>query len=52
MVHRSADGTFVAVLGNGAGTDRTVRVTGAGQSFVVTVPAGSFLVNLRRTTVV
>ena len=42
MVYRSGNGGYVAVLGNSATTDRTVRITVAGHSFVVTVPAGSF----------
>jgi glucosylceramidase len=42
VVYRSGNGGYVAVLGNSATTDRTVRITVAGHSFVVTVPAGSF----------
>ncbi|MEV6115172.1 glycoside hydrolase family 30 beta sandwich domain-containing protein [Streptomyces sp. NPDC052109] len=42
VVYRSGTGTYVAVLGNSATTDRTVRIDGAGRSFAVTVPAGSF----------
>ncbi|MFD0502336.1 carbohydrate-binding protein [Streptomyces chiangmaiensis] len=42
MVFRSGTGTFTAVLGNTNTTDSKVRVVVAGQSFVVTVPAGSF----------
>ncbi|MFI6356162.1 glycoside hydrolase family 30 beta sandwich domain-containing protein [Streptomyces sp. NPDC050743] len=42
VVYRSGNGSYVAVLGNSATTDRTVRITVAGHSFVVTVPAGSF----------
>ncbi|MFC9843537.1 carbohydrate-binding protein [Streptomyces sp. NPDC060223] len=42
VVYRSGNGTFTAVLGNSAGTDSKVRVVVADQTFVVTVPAGSF----------
>ncbi|MFG3023626.1 carbohydrate-binding protein [Streptomyces sp. NPDC048254] len=42
VVYRTRDGGYVAVLGNGAGSDRRVRMAVGGQTFVVTVPAGSF----------
>jgi glucosylceramidase len=42
VVFRSGADKFVAVLGNSNSTDSKVRVAVAGQSFVVTVPAGSF----------
>ncbi|MFE3167477.1 carbohydrate-binding protein [Streptomyces sp. NPDC059224] len=42
VVYRTRDGGYVAVLGNGAGSDRRVRVAVGDQTFVVTVPAGSF----------
>ncbi|MFD4600973.1 glycoside hydrolase family 30 beta sandwich domain-containing protein [Streptomyces sp. NPDC058464] len=42
VVYRTRDGGYVTVLGNGNGTDSRVRVTVGGQSFVTTVPAGSF----------
>ncbi|MFF1640732.1 carbohydrate-binding protein [Streptomyces sp. NPDC058246] len=42
VVFRSGTGKFVAVLGNSNSTDSKVRVVVAGQSFVVTVPAGSY----------
>ncbi|MFE5813769.1 glycoside hydrolase family 30 beta sandwich domain-containing protein [Streptomyces sp. NPDC056479] len=42
VVYRSGKGTYVAVLGNSAGTDSRVRIAVGGQKFVVTVPAGSF----------
>ncbi|MGW1005875.1 carbohydrate-binding protein [Streptomyces sp. NPDC002520] len=42
VVYRSGDNRFVAVLGNSTGTDKAVRVVVGDQSFVVTVPAGSF----------
>ncbi|MGW2958793.1 carbohydrate-binding protein [Streptomyces sp. NPDC001220] len=42
VVYRTRDGGYVAVLGNGAGSDRRVRVVVGDQTFVVTVPAGSF----------
>ncbi|MGW7242653.1 carbohydrate-binding protein [Streptomyces sp. NPDC054804] len=42
VVYRTRDGGYVAVLGNGAASDRRVRVVVGDQTFVVTVPAGSF----------
>ncbi|MFE4424757.1 carbohydrate-binding protein [Streptomyces sp. NPDC056817] len=42
VVFRSGADKFVAVLGNRNSTDSKVRLVVAGQSFVVTVPAGSF----------
>ncbi|MFF4865766.1 carbohydrate-binding protein [Streptomyces sp. NPDC001231] len=42
VVFRSGADKFVAVLGNRNSTDSKVRIVVAGQSFVVTVPAGSF----------
>ncbi|MFJ5900136.1 carbohydrate-binding protein [Streptomyces sp. NPDC093064] len=42
VVFRSGADRFVAVLGNRNSTDSKVRIAVAGQSFVVTVPAGSF----------
>lgn len=42
VVYRTRSGGCTAVLGNGAGTDRRVRVTVGDRTFVVTVPAGSF----------
>ncbi|MER7935694.1 MULTISPECIES: glycoside hydrolase family 30 beta sandwich domain-containing protein [unclassified Streptomyces] len=42
VVYRTRSGGYTAVLGNGAGTDRRVRVTVGDRTFVVTVPAGSF----------
>ncbi|MFG2359274.1 glycoside hydrolase family 30 beta sandwich domain-containing protein [Streptomyces sp. NPDC048521] len=42
VVFRSGTNSYTAVVGNSADADRRVRVVVAGQSFVVTVPAGSF----------
>ncbi|MEV6766941.1 carbohydrate-binding protein [Streptomyces sp. NPDC051105] len=42
VVYRTRDGGYVAVLGNGAGSDRRVRMVVGDQTFVVNVPAGSF----------
>ncbi|MEU9153461.1 carbohydrate-binding protein [Streptomyces sp. NPDC048417] len=42
VVYRTHDGGYVAVLGNGAGSDRRVRMVVGDQTVVVTVPAGSF----------
>ncbi|MER6271438.1 glycoside hydrolase family 30 beta sandwich domain-containing protein [Streptomyces sp900105755] len=42
VVYRTRDGGYVTVLGNGNSTDSKVRVTVGGQSFVTTVPAGSY----------
>ncbi|MFI6017874.1 glucosidase [Streptomyces sp. NPDC051287] len=42
VVYRTRSGGYTAVLGNGAGTDRRVRVTVGDRTFVATVPADSF----------
>ncbi|WP_234329241.1 MULTISPECIES: glycoside hydrolase family 30 protein [unclassified Streptomyces] len=42
VVYRTRNGSFVAVLGNSTHTDSKVRISVAGQTFVVTVPADSF----------
>ena len=42
VVYRDPDGNYVAILGNGNGTDTTVRVTLAGRSFVEKVPAHAY----------
>ncbi|MER6224128.1 glycoside hydrolase family 30 beta sandwich domain-containing protein [Streptomyces sp. 900105755] len=42
VVYRTRDGGHVTVLGNGNSTDSKGRVTVGGQSFVTTVPAGSY----------
>ncbi|MGW9031722.1 carbohydrate-binding protein [Streptomyces sp. NPDC055722] len=42
VVFRSGADKYVAVIGNSNSTDSEVRIVVAGQSFVVTVPAGSF----------
>lgn len=42
VVYRSGRNGYVAVLGNGSDSDRRVRVVVGRQTFVVTVPAGSF----------
>ncbi|MFD8811722.1 glycoside hydrolase family 30 beta sandwich domain-containing protein [Streptomyces sp. NPDC059627] len=42
VVYRTRDGGYVTVLGNANSTDSKVRVTVGGQSFVTTVPAGSY----------
>jgi glucosylceramidase len=42
VVYRDARDGYVAVLGNGDDTDRTVRIVLGGRSFVETVPARAF----------
>jgi glucosylceramidase len=42
VIYRSGKRSYVAVLGNSADVNRTVRIVVGGQRFVVTVPAGSF----------
>ncbi|MGY6018767.1 glycoside hydrolase family 30 protein [Streptomyces spinosirectus] len=42
VIYRSGKGRYVAVLGNSAAADRTVRILVGSRKFVVTVPAGSF----------
>ncbi|RPE46590.1 glucosylceramidase [Streptomyces sp. Ag109_O5-1] len=42
VVYRTRNGGYTAVLGNSTGTDSRVRMVVGAQTFVVTVPAGSF----------